>query len=266
MRTFITWSGQLSHNVALELKKFLRLVFPTVDAFVSSEDIRKGEQWRTVVTNALAKSQREIICLTTENYNQPWVLFEAGALTRALQHPTLYTILIDDLLPNILEGSPLSQFQHTRMVPDDMRRLIKQINQEIEEGRRLEGDLDRMFDKFWPDLENAVSKLILSSPKKVIRITDLARESVIISGKVFRNAVIQGPAILAILEGNTFVSCIFENPTTPDAMLWNPLSPDTTIGAIGLSRCKFENCEFKGIGLTGGPEIIAKIRQMSTQG
>ncbi len=266
MRTFITWSGQLSHGVALELKEFLRLVFPTVDAFVSSEDIRKGEQWRAAVTDALAQSQRGIICLTTENYNQPWVLFEAGVLTKALQRPVVYTVLIDDLEPSTLEGNPLSQFQHTRMEYTDMRRLLKQINQEIEEGCRTDADLDNLFGKFWPDMEKSVSKLVLASPKKVIRITDLAKESAIIAGKVFRNAVIQGPAILAILEGNTFISCSFESSTIPDAILWTPLNPDLTIGAIGLSRCRFENCEFRGIGLTGGPEVIAEIRKISSQG
>ena len=265
MRTFITWSGPLSHGVALELKEFLRLVFPIVDAFVSSEDTRKGQLWRAAVSDALAQSQRGIICLTPDNYNQPWVLFEAGALTRALQRPVVYTVLIDDLEPSTLEGSPLSQFQHTRMECTDMRRLLRQINQEVEEGRRTDADLDNLFDRLWPDMEKAVSKLVQASAKRVIRITDLARESPIIAGRFFRNAVIQGPAILAILEGNTLVSCNFENPINPDAMLWTPMNPDAVIGAIGLSRCHFENCEFRGIGLTGGPEVLAAVRNMSAQ-
>lgn len=261
MRTFITWSGQLSHGVALELKKLLRLVFPTVDAFVSSEDIRKGEQWRVAVTDALAQSQRGIICLTPENYNQPWVLFEAGVLTRALQRPVVYTVLIDDLEPSTLEGHPLSQFQHTRLEHTDMRCLLKQINLEIREGCRTDAELDNIFGKTWPDMETAISKLVLTSPKKVIRITDLARESPIIAGKVFRNAVIQGPAVLAILEGTLFISCGFESPTIPEAILWTPSNPGAVMGAIGLSRCRFENCEFLGIGLTGGPEVIAEIER-----
>lgn len=263
MRTFITWSGHLSHGVALELKQLLRLVFPTVDVFVSSEDIRKGQQWRAAVTEALAQSQRGIICLTPENYNQPWVLFEAGVLTRALQRPVVYTVLIDDLEPSTLEGHPLSQFQHTRLEHTDMRRLLKQINLEIGEGRRTDAELDNIFGKTWPDMVTAISELVLTSPKKVIRITDLARESPIIAGKVFRNAVIQGPAVLAILEGNAFTTCRFESPSIPEAILWTPLNPDATIGAIGLSRCRFENCEFIGIGLTGGPEVIAQIRKVA---
>jgi hypothetical protein len=145
----------------------------------------------------------------------------------------------------------------------DMRLLLKQINQEIEEGHRTDADLDNIFGKFWPDTEKAISKLVLTSPKKIIRITDLARGTPIIAGRVFRNAVIQGPAILAVLEGNTFFSCSFESPTIPDVILWTPLNPELTIGAIGLSRCRFENCEFRGIGLSGGPEFIATIRKMS---
>lgn len=262
MRTFITWSGSLSHGVALELKDFLRLIFPTVDAFVSSEDISKGRQWGTEVTDALAQSQRGIICLTTDNHRQPWVLFEAGALTRALQHPVLYTILVDDLDPSSLEGSPLSLFQHTRLEHTDMHRLLKQINKEVEKGCRADADLDNLFDKLWPDMEKAVSKLVLSAPKKTIRIADLVSESSIIAGRIFRNTVIQGPAVLAILEGNEFVSCVFENPINAEAMLWTPMNPNAAIGAIGLSRCRFEDCEFRRIGLTGGPELLEELQKM----
>ncbi len=261
MRTFLTWSGSLSHGVALEMKELLRLVFPNIDAFVSSEDIRKGRQWRAAVTDALAESQRGVICLTPDNYNQPWVLFEAGVLTRALERPVVYTVLIDDLEPNTLEGSPLSQFQHTRIERADLRLLLGHINEELEEDRRTDADLDNLFDKLWPDFEKAVSKLIRVSGKRIIKIADLARESPIIAGRIFRNAVIQGPAVLAILEGNAFESCGFEIPAGPDAMLWTPMNSNAAIGAIGLSRCRFENCTFRNIGLTGGPEVLATIRR-----
>lgn len=262
MRTFIAWSGVLSHHVALQLKELLRLIFPAVDAFVSTEDIRKGEQWRAAVTEALAQSQRGIICLTLDNYHQPWVLFEAGVLTKALQRPVVFTILIDDLEPTTLEGSPLSQFQHTRLERFDMRRLIRQINREVDAGNRTEADLDILFDKLWPDTEKALADLIRTSEKKVVSIADLARDSPIIAGKIFRNTVIQGPAVLAILEGNTFTSCDFEGVVSLDSMLWTPQSPTVVIGAIGLSRCRFENCRFRGIGLTGGSEVLAAIRRV----
>lgn len=261
MRTFVAWSGALSHGVALQLKELLRLTFPALDAFVSTEDIRKGEQWRAAVTEALAQSQRGIICLTLDNYHQPWVLFEAGVLTRALQRPVVCTILIDDLEPSTLEGSPLSQFQHTRLERYDMRRLIRQINREVDERGRTETELDILFDKLWPDTEKALAELIQASEKKVVSIADLARDSPIIAGKIFRNAVIQGPAVLAILEGNTFASCYFEAVPSPDSMLWVPQNPNAAIGAIGLSRCRFHNCRFRGIGLTGGPEVLAAIRR-----
>lgn len=265
MRTFITWSGQLSHGVALELKDLLCLAFPTVEAFVSSEDIRKGRQWGTAITEALAQSQRGIICLTTDNYRQPWVLFEAGALTRALQQPVLYTVLVDDLNPTSLEGSPLSLFQHTRLEKDDMRRFVKQINREIENGSRTESDLENLFDRLWPDTEKAFSKLFASAPRKIVKISDLVSGSYIITGQVFRNTVIQGPAVLAILEGNTFTSCAFENPVNAEAMLWRPMNPTVSIGAIGLSRCHFQDCEFRGIGLTGSPETLEQIRGLYKQ-
>jgi hypothetical protein len=261
MKTFITWSGAVSHGVALELKEFLRLIFPTVDAFVSSDDIRKGSQWRPAITEALSQSQRGILCLTSDNFNQPWVLFEAGVLTKALEKPVLYTVLLGDLDPSALEGNPLSQFQHTRIDKTDMLRLLCDINKDVTEGRRLQGDLTNLFETLWPHFEQSVSRITQKAAKREMWIAELARESPIIAGRVFRNAVIRGPAVLAILEGNRFSRCLFDNPLKPEAMLWTPMNPDAAIGAIGLSRCQFESCDFVGIGFTGPPEVLEAIRR-----
>jgi len=64
------------------------------------------------------------------------------------------------------------------------------------------------------------------------------------------------------LEGNEFVSCAFENPINAEAMLWTPMNPNAAIGAIGLSRCRFEDCEFRRIGLTGGPEVVKQLQEI----
>lgn len=143
-----------------------------------------------------------------------------------------------------------------------MHRLLKAINKELEKGSRTDADLENLFGKFWPDMEKAVSKLVLSAPKKTIQIADLVSESSIIAGKIFRNTVIQGPAVVAILEGNEFLSCAFENSINVEAMLWTPMNPSAAIGAIGLSRCRFEDCEFRRIGLTGAPEVLKQLQEM----
>jgi len=196
-----------------------------------------------------------------DNFNQPWVLFEAGVLTKALEKPILYTVFLGDLDPSTLEGNSLSQFQHTRMEKTEMIRLLRDINNDLTEGVRLEGDLISLFETLWPNFQQSVARITQKATKREIWIAELARESSIIAGKVFRNLIIRGPAVLAILEGNRFSRCLFDNPAKPEAMLWTPMNPDASIGAIGLSRCQFESCDFIGIGFTGSPEVLEAIRR-----
>jgi hypothetical protein len=52
---------------------------------MSAEDIDAGTRWGSEVTNELAETRCGIICLTQENQKAPWVLFEAGALSKTLE-------------------------------------------------------------------------------------------------------------------------------------------------------------------------------------
>lgn len=45
MKVFITWSGDRSKRIAEYLKKWLEVVLPGVEAWVSSRGIEKGERW-----------------------------------------------------------------------------------------------------------------------------------------------------------------------------------------------------------------------------
>jgi hypothetical protein len=52
------------------------------EPWLSAEDIEKGAKWNQVVSGELEKSNFAIICLTPENLGAPWLLFEAGALSK----------------------------------------------------------------------------------------------------------------------------------------------------------------------------------------
>jgi len=94
-----------------------------------------------------------IICLTRENLDENWILFEAGALSKT-KDAHVCTFLLD-LKPTDVER-PLGEFQHTKFEKEDVRKLLHTINGAVKkEGERALGEkqLDKIFERFWPELE-----------------------------------------------------------------------------------------------------------------
>src|SRR5438105_1748421 len=110
MKTFITWSGDFSHHVALALKGWLPILFERIDVFVSSESIRKGKRWPVEVSKQLEQSNFGIACLTPDNLTAPWLLFETGALSK-LNQSSVAILLLGSVRGADLLESPLSHFQ-----------------------------------------------------------------------------------------------------------------------------------------------------------
>ena len=158
MKVFISWSGQQSKKVAELLTEWLPDVIQPVKPWISQE-IEKGAQWFTEISNNLENTEIGIICLTKENMNAPWILFEAGALFKGLEEARIYTLLLD-LEPNDVKH-PLAAFNATLLFKDDMRKLIKNINSKLPEEAVLSDErLDRTFEKNWLDFESKFSEII----------------------------------------------------------------------------------------------------------
>jgi hypothetical protein len=88
--------------------------------------------------------------------------------------------------------------------------------------------------------------------KEVVWISDLARASPIINARKFHSVVIRGPALVAFLDGCVLEDCTFNTDgSDPRSMVWQSLNPNGGIGFIALRGCKFYNCTFVGIGVTG---------------
>jgi hypothetical protein len=111
MKIFISWSGIRSKAVAEALHDWLPTIIQAVRPWLSPADIDKGTRWRTEVATELEHSQVGIVCLTPENLNSSWLLFEAGALSK-IQESSFICTLLYDLEPSTVVG-PLGQFQHT---------------------------------------------------------------------------------------------------------------------------------------------------------
>jgi hypothetical protein len=79
---FISWSGQRSKWAAEALREWLRLVLQAARPWMSGEDIDKGSRGLDEVSRALEGMKIGIICLTPENLDERWILYEAGALSK----------------------------------------------------------------------------------------------------------------------------------------------------------------------------------------
>jgi hypothetical protein len=156
MKIFLSWSGKPSRKVAIALRDWLPCIFQGITPFVSSEDLRKGKRWRLEMTGELEKAGFGLICLTRQNLESPWILFESGALSKSVSESYACTLLLDGLRPTDVVG-PLSDFQHTTCEKGDFRKLLGSVNEALGEKGITDQLLNRLFEKFWPDLAAAVA-------------------------------------------------------------------------------------------------------------
>lgn len=154
VRVFISWSGPQSKQFAEALRNWIPAVIQAARPYYSSDDITKGERWATEIAKELDASQVGIMCLTKDNLQEPWLLFEAGALSKNLGTAKVCPILFG-LETTDLQG-PLSQFQASKFNQTDIRGLMGTINRELEEEGLSERTLDSVFNKWWEDLESQV--------------------------------------------------------------------------------------------------------------
>src|ERR1700674_605097 len=85
---FISWSGNRSKHVAVALRDWLPVVIQAAKPFMSSGDIDRGSRWLGELTTVLEVTKVGIVCLTPENLNSAWLLFEAGALSKTTDRGT----------------------------------------------------------------------------------------------------------------------------------------------------------------------------------
>jgi hypothetical protein len=159
MRVFISWAGDKSRKAARALFTWLPLVINAIEPFMS-EKIDPGGRGLDEIADALAGSRFGIICLTRENWERPWVNFEAGALSKEVGKTRVVPLLVD--LEHLDASGPLAQFQWIKPFEGDVKRLIETINRITDKPLR-EGQLDIAFDTLWPRLDRDLAPLRVSS-------------------------------------------------------------------------------------------------------
>ena len=151
MNIFLSWSGNRSRAVATLFREWLPNVIQALKPWLSTADIDQGTRWSAEIAAHLQESSVGILCLTPENLSAPWLLFEAGALSKTLTKTYVCTYLIG-LEPPDLEG-PLAMFQATRATKDETKRLLHTINKALGDGAISTAQLDDTAEVWWPRFE-----------------------------------------------------------------------------------------------------------------
>lgn len=157
MQVFISWSGDRSKQIAEAIRNWLSKVVQSVKPWMSQEDIAAGSRWLTEISETLNSAKIGIICVTPENQHNPWLLFEAGALSKTLEQ-TCVCPLVFEMTLGQLEG-PLTQFQANSLDRDGIGKVIHTINKCLDDRQIDSHQLDQIIDVWWPHLETILNML-----------------------------------------------------------------------------------------------------------
>ncbi|MEU2332063.1 hypothetical protein ABZ770_25465 [Streptomyces sp. NPDC006654] len=165
-KVFVSWSGVPAQKCALLLRDKLPHFNHLVEPFVSSEDIAKGDRGYDAIAAQLRDSQFGIVCVTPENRTEPWIHFEAGALSLEVGKPKLAPLLLLGTTVADLVGTPLTQFQATSAESEeDVLSLIKTINK-LCDPPADEKRLEDLFGKYWPELRDGLEEIAQRAKKE----------------------------------------------------------------------------------------------------
>jgi hypothetical protein len=134
------------------------------DTYVSSEDIDKGARWSTDIAKELEDSTFGILCVTRDNLDAPWLIFEAGALSKMMDKSSVCPFIFN--LKRAEVKGPILQFQSAIFEKDDVKKLVLSLNKACGETQLKENLLLKAFEVWWPNLEESLKKIKTEKPEQ----------------------------------------------------------------------------------------------------
>ncbi|MEP2658021.1 MAG: toll/interleukin-1 receptor domain-containing protein [Sedimentitalea sp.] len=156
MKVFISWSGTRSKALAIALKEWLPLILQYTKPWVSDKDISAGDRWAQAIAGELESSNFGILCITPENINSEWILFEAGALSKSMLDAKVIPILFGLELSDL--SGPLSQFQALKVDQQGMLDVAKSINK-VAEQQAEDAHIEELVPALWEKLRQKLDDI-----------------------------------------------------------------------------------------------------------
>lgn len=164
MKVFISWSGDTSKALAAAIASWLPRMVPGVTPYFSPEDTTKGARWRAVIEKQLAQCKIGLSCMTMDNLHAPWIMFEAGALSKGATATKLCPVLFG--ANTSASDGPLSLFQCARFSKKEMKKAVTMINDALGNKKQTKSMLDQAYELRWPVLNEQVSKVMATAKRK----------------------------------------------------------------------------------------------------
>ena len=117
MEIFISWSKDKSKLLALETKKFILNTLGNKMEVFFSPDMYKGTSVDHEIHTNLLKSDKCIVCITSDNFKNPWLMYEAGVVYGAHFAEPGGSIVIPILFEHIPDWSSWVDKPLNRYVP-----------------------------------------------------------------------------------------------------------------------------------------------------
>lgn len=155
---FLSWQGPRSKAAALAMYDWLPLVLQSASPWISKHDIGLGKISLPEIQIALASIEVGVFFVTVDNATAPWMLYEAGAISKK--------VMVDALVcPYLLDGQdpgsvpkPIGMYQSTPSDEDGTLVLVKTIHNAIK-GGLTEGQVEKVFKMWWPELKKKLDGL-----------------------------------------------------------------------------------------------------------
>ncbi|WP_375773396.1 DUF559 domain-containing protein [Archangium gephyra] len=197
MKVFLCWSKERSRAIAVALKNWLPKVIQNCEPWMSATDVLAGQRWDVELAQKLDESSVGILCVTPENHCEPWLNFEAGAISKKVgansqSHVAPY--LLGYERPGDLP-LPLGQFQAKLANKEGTFELLQMINS-VEDKPLTADSLREFFGMWWPSFEKElqrVSKMPGGSPESMRRPDDEKLDELLVLSRTLLSKIDSQP-------------------------------------------------------------------------
>lgn len=145
MKVFISYSGTKSAKMAEVASRFLEQLLPDVTFFRSASDIALGSHWLQQVEQVYSGADVALVCITRDNIEKPWLLYEIGALSA--NNVRIIPFLLD-IRPSDLSG-PIALYQAVSADKIGVWKLIQFLHSLLDNATGST-EKNHVFENIWP--------------------------------------------------------------------------------------------------------------------